>query len=146
MESVVGQMQAGRVLNGLKTVAGYVLIVLLIATSPVWGIPALMWKGVKKLNARVGQMKKTLIGVGVVSVGAFALIYGLAIQFSVFTAGVLMAAIGCALFYVVVRYGHNEIDTIHELTERQNMAVSKYFLNYALIIAAVLAAALVAGF
>lgn len=146
MESAVGQMQAGRVLSGLKTVAGYVLIVLLIATSPVWGLPVLAWKGVQKLNARVGQMKKTLIGVGVVSVGAFALIYGLAIQFSVFTAGVLMAAIGCALFYVVVRYGHDEIDTIRELTEKQNAAIPRYFFNYALIIACVLAAALVAGF
>lgn len=141
METVLERQ--GKSVEGVKE---WVTVIAALLTLPIWILPYFVVRGVRWLSAHVGQMKKTLIGAGVIVAGAFAVVYGAAVQFSVFTAGPLMAVIGVALFYVLVRYGHNEIDTIKELTECRNEAVARHFFSYAFIIALVLCAALVAGF
>ena len=107
------------------------MVLALVVVAP----PYYAYRFVRWIHVGMGQMKKTLIGTSVVVIGIFAFIYGQAIELSEFAASPLLAIIGCSLFYVIVRYGHDEIDIINEITEKQNSAVALYFLAYAAIIA-----------
>lgn len=102
-------------------------------------------RGARRAHVNLGDMKRTLVGLVIAAVTAFATIYAFAVQFSAFAAAVLMAVFGSALFYVIVRYGHSEIDLIQHL-EEGNEAVPRHFFSYAFIIAGAIVGALVAGF
>lgn len=127
----------GRLGDGLSVAAVvYGAALVMIVSAPYYGARWL-YRGMRWLHRRVGQMKKTLIGLAVVVVGTFAYLYGNHIELSEFAARPLIAIIGCSLYYVVVRYGHNEIDIIAEL-KGGNRAIATYFLGYAGLIAAAL--------
>lgn len=83
---------------------------------------------------KIGQMKLVLGLTLIVAIAALALAYEYLIEFSSFAAKPMTAAIGCALFYLVDRYGFNEVDTISHLKEDGN-AYTAHLRSYALIIA-----------
>lgn len=118
--------------DGVAVVAAIVIGGLLMVVSS----PVLL---ARTLHKRIGQMRKTLISMWLVFGGAFAFLYLNLIELSEFAAKPLTALIGCSIFYVVVRFGHNEINVIQEL-QQGNHAPAIYFLAYAGIIALALLA------
>ena len=101
-------------------------LLVLALSSPVMGV---RW-----VYNRLGRMRKTLLSLWLVVGGLFAFLYVNFVELSEFAAKPLTGLIGCSIFYVVVRFGHNEIDIINEL-KGGNHAVALYFLAYAAIIA-----------
>ncbi|MCB9216139.1 MAG: hypothetical protein R3F28_06385 [Candidatus Kapaibacterium sp.] len=110
-----------------------------------WLWEGTLWIGrqLRRVHTATGDMKRTLISVGVVSSALFAYIYLFAVEVSALAAGPLLAWVGIVMFYVVVKFGHREIDLIQELKEG-NSAVVYHFRSYAILIALLLAAPVLA--
>lgn len=138
----------GRVLN---TVAGWVALVLFIAVAlplgTLYGFARRVRRHVVDMFAssgfRIGDMKRMLATSGVIVSALFAYVYLFAVEVSALAAGPLLAWCGVVMFYVVVKYGHREINLIQELKNR-NDAVVYHFRSYGILIALLLAAPVLA--
>ena len=82
---------------------------------------------------RLGQMKRTLTIATAILFAGLAYSYVGLVEFSGFAAKPLFAVLGCAVFYVVDRYGFNEVDTINHLKEDAH-AFTSHLRSYAVII------------
>lgn len=137
-ESVLSKIWTGfQVVGALLLIGVYSLFV------GIWS--GIKWCGrmIARIHAKTGDMKRTLIVTGSIVTAIFAYVYLFFVEVSALAAGPMLGWIGVVFFYVVVKYGHSEIDLIQELQEG-NDAVANHFRSYALIIAVLLSAPVLA--
>jgi len=61
--------------------------------------------------------------------------------FSGFAAGLAKAVIGIVIFYAIDKVVLKEVDTLHELINKQNTSYALFILSYSIILAACIATA-----
>jgi hypothetical protein len=77
----------------------------------------------------------------VASIILVAITFSIFPAFSGFAAGLAKAVIGIVIFYAIDKVVLKEVDTLHELINKQNTSYALFILSYSIILAACIATA-----